>query len=78
MSAILSSVIAHNFPIFQPILFKFVYKFTADKALSYKTYLLFGLRPPLIPGMTVIFSDDDFTTTAHSEAAYLAWIHALC
>ena len=32
----------------------------------------------LIPGMTVIFSDDDFTTTAHSEAAYLAWISALC
>lgn len=32
----------------------------------------------LIPGMTVIFSDDDFTTTAHSEAAYLAWIRALC
>ena len=32
----------------------------------------------LIPGMTVIFSDDDFTTTAHShsEAAYLAWIRA--
>ena len=28
----------------------------------------------LIPGMTVIFSDDDFTTTAHSEAAYLACI----
>ena len=26
----------------------------------------------LIPGMTVIFSDDDFTMTAHSEAAYLA------
>ena len=32
----------------------------------------------LIPGMTVIFSDDDFTTTAHSEAAYLACIRALC
>ena len=32
----------------------------------------------LIPGMIVIFSDDDFTTTAHSEAAYLAWIRALC
>ena len=32
----------------------------------------------LMPGMTVIFSDDDFTTTAHSEAAYLAWIRALC
>ena len=31
----------------------------------------------LIPGMTVIFSDDDFTKTAHSEAAYLAWIRAL-
>ena len=25
-----------------------------------------------------IFSDDDFTTTAHSEAAYLAWKRALC
>ena len=25
----------------------------------------------LIPGMTVIFSDDDFTRTARSEAAYL-------
>ena len=78
MTAILSSVIAHNFPIFQPILFKFVSKFMADKALSYKTYLLFGLRPLLIPGMTFIFSDDDFTTTALSEAAYLAWIHAPC
>ena len=32
----------------------------------------------LIPGMTVIFSDDDFTTTAHSEAACLACIRALC
>ena len=32
----------------------------------------------LIPGMTVIFSDDDFTKTAHSEAAYLACIRALC
>ena len=31
----------------------------------------------LIPVMTVIFSDDDFTRTAHSEAAYLAWIRAL-
>ena len=30
----------------------------------------------LIPGVTVIFLDDDFTTTAHSEAAYLAWIRA--
>ena len=25
----------------------------------------------VIPGMTVIFSDDVFTTTAHSEAAYV-------
>ena len=32
----------------------------------------------LIPGMTVIFSDDDFITTAHSEAAHLAWMPALC
>ena len=32
----------------------------------------------LIPGMTVIFSDGDFTSNAHSEAAYLALIRALC
>ena len=32
----------------------------------------------VIPGMTVIFSDGDFTTTAHSEAAYLAGMRALC
>ena len=32
----------------------------------------------LIPGMTVIFSDDDFNTTSDLEAAYLAWISALC
>ena len=31
----------------------------------------------LIPGMTDIFSDDDIRTTAHSEAAYLAWICVL-
>ena len=31
-----------------------------------------------IPGMTNIFSDDDFTLTAHSEAAYLTWIRAVC
>ena len=32
----------------------------------------------LVSDMTVIFSDDDFRTTAHSEAAYLAVKRALC
>ena len=35
------------------------------KSLKLKQRNIFDL----IPGMTVIFADDDFTTTAHSEAA---------
>ena len=78
MSAILNSLNVHNFLIFQPISMTLVSKFMVYIALSDKTYILLVLRSPLIPGMTVIFSDDDFTTTAHSEAAYLACIRALC
>ena len=48
MSAILNSLNAHNFRIFQPILMKLVSKFTVYRALSDKTYLLLGLRSPLI------------------------------
>ena len=48
MSAILNSVIAHNFHIFQPILMKLVSKFIISKALSYTIYLSLGLRSPLI------------------------------
>ena len=48
MSAILNSLNAHNFLIFQPILMKLVSKFIVYRALSDKTYLLLGLRSPLI------------------------------
>ena len=46
MSAILNSLNAHNFLIFQPILMKLVSKFIVYKAFSDKTYLLLGLRSP--------------------------------
>ena len=47
MSAILNSLNAHNFLIFQPILMTLVSKFMVYRALSDKTYLLLGLRSPL-------------------------------
>ena len=48
MSAILNSLNAHNFLIFQPILMTQVSKFMVFRAASDKTYLLLGLRSPLI------------------------------
>ena len=47
MSAILNSLNAHNFLIFQPILMRFVSKFMVYRGLSDMRYLLLGLRPPL-------------------------------
>ena len=47
MSAILNSLNAHNFLIFQPIMMKHLSKFMVYRALSDKTYLLSGLRSPL-------------------------------
>ena len=47
MSAILNSLNAHNFLIFQPILMILVSKFMVYRALSDKTYLSLGLRSPL-------------------------------
>ena len=47
MVAILNSLNAHNFPIFQPILMILVSKFMVHKALSNKTFLLLGLLSPL-------------------------------
>ena len=49
MSVILTSINAHNFPIFQPILIKLVSKSMVYRALSYETYLPLGLRSPLKP-----------------------------
>ena len=48
MKAILNSLNAHNFPIFQPILILLLSKFMVHKALSDKTYLSLGLLSPLI------------------------------
>ena len=47
MLAILSSLNAHSFPIFQPILMKLVSKVMVYRALSDKLYLSLGLLSPL-------------------------------
>ena len=47
MLAILSSLDAHSFPIFQPILMILVSKVMVHRALSDKTYLSLGLLSPL-------------------------------
>ena len=47
MLAILNSLNAHNFPIFQPILMILVSKFTVHWALSDIIYLFLGLLSPL-------------------------------
>ena len=47
MLAILNSLNAHNFPIFQPILMIFVSKFMVRRVLYDKTYLSLGLLSPL-------------------------------
>ena len=48
MLAILNSLNAHNFPIFQPILMILVSKFMAHRAFFDKRYLLLGLLSPLM------------------------------
>ena len=48
MFGILNSLNAHNFPICHPILMILVSKYMVHRALSDKTYLLFGLLSPLI------------------------------
>ena len=47
MLAILNSLYAHNFPIFQLILMILVSKFMVHRAISDKTYLSLGLLSPL-------------------------------
>ena len=47
MLAILNSLNAHYFPIFQPILMILASKFMVHRALSDKTYLSLGLPSPL-------------------------------
>ena len=48
MLAILNSLNAHKFPIFQQILLILVSKFMVHRALSDRVYLLLGLLSPLI------------------------------
>ena len=47
MLAILNSLNAHNFPIFEQILMILVSKFMVHRVLSGKTYLSLGLLSPL-------------------------------
>ena len=47
MLAILNSLNAHNFPIFEPILIILVSKFMIHRVLSDKTYLSLGLLSPV-------------------------------
>ena len=54
MLAILSSLNAHSFPIFQPILMILVSKSMVCRALSDKTYLLLGMLSPLIVVVVVV------------------------
>ena len=53
MLAILNSLNAHNFPIFQPILMILASKFMVHRALSDKTYVLLGLLSPLMITFTM-------------------------
>ena len=55
MSAILNSLNAHNFHIFQPILMILVSKFMVHRALSDKTYLSLGLMSPLTKNAFIMF-----------------------
>ena len=62
MLAILNSLNAHNFPIFQPILMILVSKFMVHRALSDKIYLSLGLLSPLI------HMENQISTCPQSEA----------
>ena len=59
MLAILSSLNAHSFPIFQPILMILVSKFMVHRAFSDKTYLSLRLLSPL--RLTSIFGKINHT-----------------
>ena len=58
MLAILNSLNAHNFPIFQPILMILVSKFTVHRAISDKTILILGLLSNLtnLPGICYVLN----------------------
>ena len=56
MLAILNSLNAHNFIIFQPILMILVSKFMVHRALSDEAYFFLGLPSPLNqPGKCICF-----------------------
>ena len=77
MLAILNSLNAHNFPIFQPILMILVSKCMFYKALSYKTYLLLGLLSPLKENYTLkyVFS---YLALKISEKGVGMYLGTLC
>ena len=66
MLAILSSLNAHSFPIFQSILMIIVSKFMVHRAFSDKTYLSLGLLSPLSSRVVHFLYFDDFHSSPHS------------
>ena len=69
MLAILNSLNAHYFPIFQPILMILVSKFMGHRALSNKIHLSLGLLFPL----THVLTQRDFPKSTSSEV--IIYIH---
>ena len=69
MLAILNSLNAHNFPIFQPILKILVSKFMIHRTLSDKTYLILGLLSPLIKQTILTSPSNGNSTFIQSYAA---------
>ena len=64
MLAILNSLNAHNFFIFQPILMILVSKFMVRRALSDKEYLLLGSLSPLRHFDNVCYVLEQYTLSA--------------
>ena len=65
--AILNSLNAHSFPIFELILMIPVSKFIVHRVLSAKTYLSIGLLFPLIKNIFDITTAGDWDCVAASE-----------
>ena len=73
MLALLNSLNANNFPIFQPILMILVSKFMVHRALSHKTYLLLGLLSPLIPIIVCLFFSRPIDNKLSTQKPASSW-----
>ena len=71
MLAILNSLNAHKFLIFQPILMIFVSKFMVHRPLSDKAYLLLGLLSPLTQHIVLTESITDLPYFIQVKTSWL-------